>query len=270
MKNKVLNMTVVYFQIAIILSLAFTGYFKKDYLQYVAIGWTIESFLLLTSGSSLSIIQLSVIWISYYYINEYLKKNKLIANLNSIIESFDDNLKKEILKYSAVQNLKSIEGEEHYKYLIKAINSASSEIIILSGWISDYVIDDILMKILKKKIKEGVNIFIGYGYSDRNNEHMNNEHTINALNNLRKIWQESKNEGFRGNIYVSFFPNHQKILIHEDNTIVIGSSNWLSNRKYKNHEYSIIIDSKDLVTKEKDRIKKLIKDNNKNYISEQF
>jgi predicted MPP superfamily phosphohydrolase len=262
-------MTVLYFQILIIISILLIAFFKRKYLFHITIFWTIESLLLLTTLSPLSFVQLLVIWFTYYYAKDYYKKKDLINKLIEITNQYDESSKNNFLKYANSKNIESIVGKEHYEYLLSSLAKSTTDIIILSGWISDYVIDERFIKILKNKMKEGLNIFIGYGYRDKDNNHLNNTHTDNALNNLRQLWIEAKKSQFKGNIYVSNFPNHQKILIH-NNVIVVGSANWLSNKSYTNEEYSVIINSNILVEKEILRIRTNIKENNKNYNNLEF
>ena len=78
---------------------------------------------------------------------------------------------------------------------------------------------------------------------------------------LRKLVQQAKEHKLKGKIYLAEYKNHSKILICDDEYVVCGSFNWLSNAAGQNIERSYIIYDKKLVLKEAQIIKKFIKDN---------
>ena len=56
--------------------------------------------------------------------------------------------------------------------------------MILSGWATDYVVDK-QFKNLLKVVSVGVNIFIGFGYKNSNEEYLEKDYEIQA----KKIFQ---------------------------------------------------------------------------------
>jgi phosphatidylserine/phosphatidylglycerophosphate/cardiolipin synthase-like enzyme len=64
-------------------------------------------------------------------------------------------------------------------------------------------------------------------------------------------WSEKQNT--KGHIIVRYYPNHAKLLICDDDWLVAGSFNWLSNSgRSNNEEYSCIIRDKKFVSTELD------------------
>lgn len=151
---------------------------------------------------------------------------------------------------------KTIHGEEHKKLLIESISEAKENLVILSGWITEYVVDNFFMRELEKTLIKGVKIYIGYGWQDYQGNHQYSESSLSAIDNLKNMTRK-----FPQNLFIGEFANHEKILIQDDNYIVCGSNNWLSNSKFKNSETSRIEYNKEGAIQERKRIKKLIMDN---------
>lgn len=128
-----------------------------------------------------------------------------------------------------------LEDSEHYDYLLKNIAQSKTRLVIISGWISEYVVDNAFLILIRKKLDQGVKIYIGYGYQDHQGNHKplgRSQVAINALQNLMSQYPEQ--------LFIACFATHRKMFLLDSNCVVIGSANWLSNRKYKNSECSSI------------------------------
>lgn len=271
-------MVAIYYQLSIILSIGLAGLlgsyiisssrpfiYKALPNSVVALGWTIETLLLLRIGSKLSNTQLTIIWTTYVIvlIVQFViyTKNKKINTLEYELKSalkesgFKATEQINIGKYTDESKLEKIDGINHYEFLLSSIEEAKHSIYILSGWLSNSVIDNTFITLLNNALKRGVNVYIGYGWQDFKGVHKDN---YQALENLRGIYRNKMKFNYSGDILVSKFPNHQKILIIDDKYIVVGSANWLSNKTYKNEEFSFAIYSKKLSNEESHRIKKII------------
>jgi len=139
---------------------------------------------------------------------------------------------------------KELYNIEHYNFLIDEIKKAEFRIIIFSGWISDKVIDNNFIALLKESLHKGVNIYIVYGYKSKSSTESMEKNTENALLNLNIIKNTKLEKEFSGALYIYELSNHQKIFIVDDKFITVGSANWLSNRRYTNEEYSVVQYSK--------------------------
>lgn len=274
-------MVAIFYQMGIILSIGLTGLlssllipsskpiiYKLLPTSIVTFGWTIETLLLLRVGSILSNTQLIIIWVTFFVVIliQYIiyNKNKKISTLQAELkESLTESGFKEseqiiISKYIDETNLEKIDGKKHYDFLLNSIRESTHSIHILSGWLSSSVIDNKFINLLNDALKRGVDVYIGYGWQDYHGVHKDNP---KALESLRSVYITKKQQNYPGDILVSKFPNHQKILVIDDRYVVVGSANWLSNKAYKNEEYSFAIYSKDLSIEESQRIETLIKDN---------
>lgn len=141
---------------------------------------------------------------------------------------------------------------EHAALLKKALKNAKHTVIILCGWVTDYVIDDEFKLLLEGCLSRGVNVYIGYGYTASNEKKPSNDVQQRAENYLfdeLKPWCHKKNT--KGHLWLVKYPNHAKVLIRDHEYAVVGSFNWLSNSgRSKNAEYSWVIKDKSFVEKE--------------------
>lgn len=134
--------------------------------------------------------------------------------------------------------------------LYKALDETEDRIVILSGWISKYVVDEKLIDKILKALERGVQIYIGYGWEKSNSsQHEPWQSSKEPIKLLRDI--QSKHYG---RLLVEEFPNHQKCIISDSSYIIVGSHNWLSNNKYKNQEFSLKIFSQRLANDEFERV----------------
>ena len=179
--------------------------------------------------------------------NEALKsklfKFKDIIDNEELLARFKDLSQNKIL---------DVEGSSaHRKLLIQTINKAKETVVVYSGWVLDYSIDEEFKQILKNALLRGVNFYLGYGYVDsqkRNN--INKDRMEKTEQGLIKLQEWSNNIQSEGKLKIIKFPNHKKILTCDYKYIVCGSYNWLSNKFSKNQEYSLQIFNKKF-TKEK-------------------
>ena len=150
--------------------------------------------------------------------------------------------------------------EEHVKLLRKALQNAEYHVIILCGWITDYVVDDEFKKLLADCLKRGVNVCIGYGYQSYN-ERVSNPAQKEAEEYLERLKEWCSKVDPKGMLLVRKYPNHSKVLIRDNKYAVMGSFNWLSNSGgSENEECSWIIYNKTFIEEEIVRIMKNLYD----------
>jgi hypothetical protein len=178
------------------------------------------------------------------------RDEKYIKLLEQYEKSLNDKGKK------SVNVLKIHSPAEHAELLRKALRNAKHTVIILCGWVTDYVIDDEFKLLLEGCLSRGVNVYIGYGYTASNEKKPSSEVQLRAENylfNELKPWCYEKNT--KGHLWLVKYPNHAKVLIRDYEYAVVGSFNWLSNSgRSKNAEYSWVIKDMDFVEKEADII----------------
>ena len=97
-----------------------------------------------------------------------------------------------------------------------------------------------------------MDFYLGYGYLDsKKTKQVDKEKRIQAEKALKSLQEWSASIKSKGKLYILKFPNHKKILTCDDEYIICGSYNWLSNNKVaRNEEFSVQIFNKKY-TKEK-------------------
>lgn len=176
----------------------------------------------------------------------------LISNLRSLVSS------KPIIRSDDGNKIIS-STEDHRNYLIDSIKIAKEEIIISSGFISSHAVDGEFMTVMKKAIDRGVNVFLIYGHLNSMNNKMNASLQLEGSKNLKQLREYSKRYSDKGSVAIGFFDIgdeyedengiHEKILIRDNAALVIGSFNWLSNKKGKKGEISIELLDKETIDK---------------------
>ncbi len=146
-----------------------------------------------------------------------------------------------------------LKGEDHYNYLIDSITQSTEQIIIMSGWLSSYVIDKEFLSLISEKLDNGVKIYIGYGYRNSKGEHSGPQVSEKVFRHLKDKYPKQ--------FFLSNFATHEKLLIIDCKKVVMGSVNWLSNRNYINSERSYIYLNSTFVKSEAERAIGLIMDN---------
>lgn len=194
------------------------------------------------------------------------KVKDIATNKQSEIFDFKEFISKELSKYTEeqkstleelnIQNTDILTGVAHHNYLISSIERSKKQVIIMSGWLSSYVIDNNFLKLIETKLGEGVEIYIGYGFQDHKGVHNEFGNSKSVLKSLKRLIIK-----YPTSFFVASFATHEKLLIVDNLTVVIGSANWLSNRRYLNSERSFIITNNDFAILETKRAVTLIKAN---------
>ncbi len=186
--------------------------------------------------------------------------NKVVSEIETAYESKIDRVREEVL--DNIKQVDSINDSEHIQELISTLQNANQTVCILSGWMSSKVITYEMTKIFEQALERGVNIYIGFGWGSTVNDcdslntmYKTNQNALKIMFNMQRKYNHT---GGAGRLYIGYFPTHQKILLQDDDFIICGSNNWLSNAEFKNHETSVKVYSKDLIVSERHRIKGLV------------
>ena len=132
---------------------------------------------------------------------------------------------------------KIINNRDYFSNIDTLLKGANSSILIIMYEItksSDSLSNvEQLKKNLTDKAKEGVIVKVILEYSNYNT-------SLNQYNSDAKILLE--NGGVEVRFDSDIIITHSKLIIVDDNAIVIGSANWSNSALDKNNETSIIID----------------------------
>lgn len=262
-------MELLIYQIAIPITLLITYLVsqKSNQITFIVAGiwgmWTLIN----VPYPPLNYFQFANILISYFLITKiftnFQNKNEEIENERSQkieVETRLKTLENEYdLKFKSINQQKEIkfieDHETHVNTLNDALSKSKHRIIILSGWVTDRVIDNTFKNLLLDALKRGVDIYIGYGYQSKIDKKISRAEQKNAeqtLKNLQSWCSKFEPEG-RLNIYN--FPNHQKLLISDEKYMVCGSFNWLSNSGYSNNiELSIGVNHQETIREKAEKV----------------
>lgn len=120
---------------------------------------------------------------------------------------------------------------EHPGLLRKALTGSKDRLLIVSPWITHYVIDRMFVASLEALLRSGVEVTIGYGLADEDGGKGNDKakqklpitpSAEKELSNIQKRFDNFKLV-FLGN-------THRKLLVSDDKFAVVTSFNWLSFR----------------------------------------
>lgn len=149
-----------------------------------------------------------------------------------------DRLEEELAQQKAVRILSTY---EHRPLLIDALQSSQTSVVIISPWIKAQSMDTDVLELIRAAVNRGVKITIGYGISNKTDS------DSDVINQLENIKRKSK-----GNLVLIAANNtHEKVLIKDDEYIVITSFNWMSFRGNVDwgfrRETGIYLESKDII-----------------------
>lgn len=141
------------------------------------------------------------------------------------------------LKEATEGKTQIIVTEEHRHFLLKAIDEASSELILVSAWIDPYAFDDEVCRRLAAAIGRGATVKIAWGLGAqkrRGPDGLRNRNKGNgALANLKKLIPRD----IRNRLTDKLTETHEKFIICDDSFCAWGSFNWLSYRGERDSGY---------------------------------
>lgn len=108
---------------------------------------------------------------------------------------------------------------DHRPLLLKALKDARNQVVIVSPWIKRSGLNQEVLSLIEKALQKKVQIVIGYGISDQQDS------DPKILNQLQKM---SNKEYGRYLQIINLNNTHEKVLICDNDFLVITSFNWLS------------------------------------------
>jgi hypothetical protein len=244
-------MEVIYYQLIIIVTVGLTyliGGRKKA--LYVSIFWTAWTVVLLLYPP-LVVTQLGFTWGTFALCAFMAGNRQEINELKAALSTYPASMQNRVEDHARGCTIDKIIGKAHKRELSSAAKEASRELVILSGWLTSSVVNDLFVRTLEDAMSRGVKIYIGYGWEDWNGSHSESASSADAIFRLNALKKKNPNA-----IHIAKFANHQKILIKDNDYIICGSNNWLSNNAFRNSEISMKIYSPSLASSESERFKR--------------
>ena len=171
----------------------------------------------------------------------------LFADTNNAL-TFSPLPRKDIASTSSLLFLR--DAAQHDEFLLKLIESASCELIVVSPWIRKNQMHDTgIFSVMAAAVQRGVNVRV---YADR-------WLCINADEKFSSDWLALVQIFEQSGIQLVNTPLlHSKIVICDTNTLCVGSFNWLSAARagqYARHETTLVYSGGNEVAKEIESIK---------------
>lgn len=214
-------------------------------------------------GGELLFVQLGVIIVVFYLSFKMWKNKNLINDLKNNLDKIDNqNFSSKINNISNKQIKVLSTPKEHRKFLLNTLNQANKTIVIFSGWLTDYSVNDEFRTKIKSCLDRGVDIIIAWGYKKSGS--ISSEQKNAGEKSIRDLQEWTSLNKTKGTLETFYFPNHSKILICDIQYAVMGSFNWLSNSGGStNEERSWVVYNKDFIQDEISKIMKNLYDPSK-------
>lgn len=216
-------MEVITYQLVIVATIWIAYRINPRFGFWASIAWSAETLILLFFPP-LIVIQLGVVWGTYFVLQSSAAKTRRIDQLQEQLRDHPIATRERLRTIDAA-HLQFIGGREHERILAQAIQASRDRLCILSGWVSHKVVDATFVGALESALMRGVSVFLAYGSVDSGGAHSESRTAQIALSSLRGVQQKSERYGYHGKLHIAKFPNHEKILVKDDEFVVCGSNN---------------------------------------------
>ena len=130
-----------------------------------------------------------------------------------------------------------VRSGQHRDLLLKAIDTATSDLVLVSAWIRPEAFDAEVRGKLARAIRRGVTVRIAWGLGTDPGARMSAQRRDATTRNLRtgedvinQLRRMIRGPGLADKLVVRRTDTHQKFLICDDRFCAVGSFNWLSYR----------------------------------------
>ena len=214
-------------------------------------------------SGELKFVQLAVTIVVFYLSYKMWKNKNLINDLKKDLKNIDNKVLSSKIDNISNKEIKVITTpKDHRKLLLQTLDKANKTIVIFSGWLTDYSVNDEFRSKIKNCLDRGVDIIIAWGYKKSGS--ISSEQKNAGEKSIRDLQEWTSLNKTKGTLETFYFPNHSKILICDTQYAVMGSFNWLSNSGGStNEERSWVVYNKDFIQDEIVEIMKNLYDPNK-------
>lgn len=155
-------MEVIYWQLAVAGITAAAYLFGSRLIGAGAAGiWTLWTLAILSYGP-LAILQLFSAWGTFFAIDAFTKQNRQLAEFKAALAGFREDDKKALVEAKNEGRFTLLSDSSHYDYMLEQIDRADASVMILSGWVSDKVIDSRFIETTANALSRGVKVYIGF------------------------------------------------------------------------------------------------------------
>ncbi len=203
---------------------------------------------------------------SFSYKDSILEReiSNLTSQLDVIKESDDDEKESESATeriHFLEEKIKEMKSErksadrilstyDHRPLLLDALDNANSSVIIVSPWIKVGGLNNEIIGRIEKALQRGVSVIIGYGISKKKDSDKCILRQLNCIHAKKPYGKKL--------LLIRLSNTHEKVLIKDNEYMVITSFNWLSfkgdpNRGFR-QETGYYTESKDVIRQMKENL----------------
>ena len=140
------------------------------------------------------------------------------------------------IKNSDSRGIKRFTDAEIGELVLNLMDKVQYRMDIICPWASEDVVNTKFLRKIAKMAERGVELYIGYGYSERDDRLKDTE------TQLRKIQDVYAEKGKSDKIHIIFKRTHEKVVLCDDDVCFVGSCNILSKQTLdKKHKSSRMI-----------------------------
>lgn len=143
------------------------------------------------------------------------------------------------------QSVEIYRGRDIREKFLHSFTQTKRKMLMVSPWISSNVIDTDMIKRLQKFAKQKKTLYISWGIA-KNRESEDRSPSTSLLNKLKSIKHEDGTQA----VFVRWFGNqHNKEIVIDDKTHLLGSFNWLSYRGDYDirHESVVVLEDETII-----------------------
>ena len=122
--------------------------------------------------------------------------------------------------------LRKLSVFEHHSVFDQALRESKTRLLLISPWIKDDAMTKRRVEAIHALLARGVDVYIGYGISDRAEAERRNEVDPEDTDAFREMSQLQKR--YSNFHLVRFGDTHAKVLLMDSKFAVVGSFNWMS------------------------------------------
>ena len=185
-----------------------------------------------------------------------MRKVRRTEDLLSDIETFDNPYLQQEAKRIVKDPISKLEtANEHTNKFAAASNSAKETLIILSGCEVGHSQTKEFRSLLRRCMKRGVMIYIGYGYQKNGDTSVKQENIKTAKMAMDALADWATKKDWEGRLEIFLHPDHSNMVIKDDDYAIVGEFDWLANTSDEKVTCrSWVISNREFVKKERDKV----------------
>ena len=136
-------------------------------------------------------------------------------------------------------------------------NIPTQSLLIVSPWITHWIINDEFIKRIQSLVDKNINVRICYGHNQTNSKDISEQLRVDGLLKTNDDITKTKNQMLKlkavlGDNLVRVNGSHSKLIMIDDKYCFVGSYNWLCNSLERNKELTVFVEDGNEISKLKE------------------